>query len=131
VNGPQWLLESDVQLLHEELIRKYGGMSGLRDPGLLSGSLAKPKNLFAYTGANLYELAAAYGYGLAKNHCFIDGNKRVAFAAATVFLRLNGFELVTSPAEAVVMMLRVASSNTTQEDLAKWIAENTQSKPFL
>lgn len=131
MNEPQWLLESDIQLLHDELIRKYGGMPGLRDPGLLSGSLAKPKNLFAYTGAGLYELAAAYGYGLAKNHCFIDGNKRVAFAAATVFLRLNGFELVTSSSEAVAMMLKVASSSATQEDLAEWIAENTQSKPFL
>ena len=130
MNEPQWLLEPAVQLLHEELIQKYGGMSGLRDPGLLSGSLAKPKNLFAYTGASLPELAAAYGYGLAKNHCFIDGNKRVALAALTVFLRLNGFELVTSPSEAVKMMLRVASSTATQEDLSGWIAENIQSKPF-
>jgi len=131
VKEPQWLWESDVQLLHEKLIQKYGGMSGLRDPGLLTGSLAKPKNLFAYTGASLPELAAAYGYGLAKNHCFIDGNKRVALAATTVFLRLNGFELVTSPTEAVAMMLRVASSDATQEDLSKWIAENIQSRPLL
>ena len=130
MNEPQWLLESDVQLLHEELLQKYGGMPGLRDSGLLSGSLAKPKNLFAYTGAGLPELAAAYGYGLAKNHCFIDGNKRVALAAITVFLRLNGFELVTSPAEAVSIMLGVASSTATQEDLSQWIAENIQSKPF-
>jgi death on curing protein len=99
--------------------------------GGLSSSMDRAKNLFYYTGANLPELAAAYGHGLAKNHCFIDGNKRIAFAVINMFLRMNDYELVVTEQEAVNMMLRVASSDATQEDLSKWIVENIQSRPLL
>lgn len=128
---PRWVPESAVEEAHKVLIEQYGGSLGLRDPGGLSSSMDRAKNLFYYTGANLPELAAAYGHGLAKNHCFIDGNKRIAFAVINMFLRMNDYELVVTEQEAVNMMLRVASSDATQEDLSKWIAENIQSMPLL
>jgi death on curing protein len=130
VNEPRWVPESAVEEAHKVLIKQYGGSLGLRDPGGLSSSMDKAKNLFFYKGASLPELAAAYGYGLAKNHCFIDGNKRIAFAVMNIFLRMNDYELVVTEQEAITMMLGVASSAATQEELSQWIAENIQSKPF-
>ena len=100
---PYWMPESAVIAIQEELIAEQGGVAGIRDSELLSTSLARPKHLFAYSdSATLFDLAAVYVYGLAKNYAFIDGNKRIALVVIDVFLRLNGYELVASEAEAVI-----------------------------
>ena len=90
---PVWLLKETVLALHERLLADFGGSAGLRDEGLLDSALARPENLFAYGTPTVFELAASYAFGLVKNHPFIDGNKRVGFAAALVFLEINGRSL--------------------------------------
>ncbi|MBD1879843.1 type II toxin-antitoxin system death-on-curing family toxin [Coleofasciculus sp. FACHB-T130] len=124
---PRWVPETAVSAIHEELIAEHGGRSGLRDAGLLSASLARPRHLFSYSeNATLFELAAAYGYALAKNHSFVDGNKRIALAVIDVFLRLNGYKLVAPEPEAVVIMINLVDGVEDQESLSAWIAENSQ-----
>lgn len=124
---PRWVPETAVSVIHEELIVEHGGEPGLRDSGLLSASLARPRHLFSYSeNATVFELAAAYGYGLAKNHSFVDGNKRIALAIIDVFLRLNGYKLVAPESEAVVMMISLVEGVENQESLAAWIAKNSQ-----
>ncbi|MBD2006817.1 MULTISPECIES: type II toxin-antitoxin system death-on-curing family toxin [Cyanophyceae] len=124
---PEWVPETAVSAIHEELIAEHGGKAGLRDSGLLSASLARPRHLFSYSeNATLFDLAAAYGYGLAKNHSFVDGNKRIALAVIDVFLRLNGYKLVAPEPEAVVMMNYLVEGVEDQDTLAVWIAENSQ-----
>src|SRR5438309_11798057 len=93
---PTWLLREFVITVHERLIAEYGGSSGLRDEGLLESALARPVHLFTYGTPSLAQLAASYAVGIAKNHAFIDGNKRTAFVAAAVFLERNGLNL-TAP----------------------------------
>lgn len=124
---PRWVPETAVVAIHEELIAEHGGKPELRDSGLLSASLARPRHLFSYSeNATLFDLAAAYGYGLAKNHSFVDGNKRIALAAIDVFLRLNNYKLVAPEPEAVVMMINLVDGVEDQESLAAWIGENSQ-----
>lgn len=119
--------------MHDALIREHGGSYGILDAGLLASTLAKPKNLFHYgQDITVFDLAAAYGYGFVKNHCFVDGNKRVALTAVDVFLQLNGFELVADEAEAAAFFLDLAASpadspEAEQENLSKWIAANVRS----
>ncbi|NEO47689.1 MAG: type II toxin-antitoxin system death-on-curing family toxin [Moorea sp. SIO4A3] len=99
---PRWVPEQAVIAIHDKLILEHGGCSGLRDPNLLSSSLARPKHLFYYIdSASLFDIAAAYAFSLAKNHPFVDGNKRIALAVIDVFLRLNRYELVAVEEEAV------------------------------
>jgi death-on-curing protein len=118
--------ELAVTAMHQELIAEHGGDTGLRDPGLLSASLARPQHLLVYgVNASLFDLAAAYGYGLAKNYCFVDGNKRIALTVIDVFLRLNRYKLVAPEAEAVIMMLSLEGVEN-QETLARWIELNSQ-----
>ncbi|RUR84453.1 type II toxin-antitoxin system death-on-curing family toxin [Chlorogloeopsis fritschii PCC 9212] len=103
------------------------GTPGLIDAGLLSATLARPKHSFCYSeNVTLFDLAAAYGYGLAKNHCFIDGNKRISLAVIDVFLRLNGYMLAAPEAEAVVMILGLVEETENQDTLAVWIKDNSQ-----
>ncbi|MBD2085128.1 type II toxin-antitoxin system death-on-curing family toxin [Trichocoleus sp. ST-U3] len=124
---PKWVPETAVSAIHEELIAEHGGEPVLRDAGLLSASLARPRHLFSYSeNAKLFDLAAAYGYGLAKNHSFVDGNKRIALAVIDVFLRLNGYKLVAPEPEAVVIMINLVDGVEDQESLSAWIAENSQ-----
>ncbi len=123
---PEWLTEALVTALHEELIARYGGHAGLRDQGLLASALARPRNLLAYGEPSLEQLAASYAFGFARNHAFVDGNKRVALAAIDVFLQLNGHELVVGEPEAVVIMRELASSEIDEPELAAWIAANVE-----
>ncbi len=124
---PRWVPESAVKAIQKELIAEHGGAEELRDPGLLSASLARPRHLFSYNeAATLFDLAAAYAYALTKNHCFIDGNKRTALAVVDVFLRMNGYNLIAPEAEAVVMMLGLASGTEEQDNLAAWISDNSE-----
>lgn len=111
-----------VEAIQLDQIRQHGGSPGLRDEGLLESALARPRMRFEYEdGADLAALAASLAFGLAKNHPFVDGNKRVAFAALFTFLGMNGSELTASESEAVTAILAVASSAMSEEELAAWI----------
>lgn len=113
-------------LLHDESLAEHGGAPGLRDEGLLDSALARPHNLVAYGDPDLAALAAAYGVGLAKNHPFVDGNKRAAFLAVGLFLALNGHRLVASQAEATLTMLAVAAGDLSEDDFAAWIRAHAE-----
>ena len=121
-----WLDAAEVRAIHLELIAEYGGLPRVRDENLLESALARPRNLHAYGSPTLSELAAAYGFGLAKNHPFVDGNKRVALAAMGVFLDVNGCELVADQGDAVRTILQLAAGELGQEALAAWVAKNCQ-----
>lgn len=111
--------------VHEEQLAQHGGGVGLRDEGLLESALARPENLAAYNpDADAAALAAAYAFGIAKNHPFVDGNKRTAFVAMELFLMDNGFALTASDEEALMAMLRLASSEMGEEEYAGWIRGN-------
>ena len=104
---------------------EFGGLSGLSKEGALAATLARPKHHLDYEpNSSLYDLAAAYGFGFARNHCFTDGNKRIALAAMDIFLSLNGLDLVPDEAEAVVMVNALAAGEASQEDIAKWLESN-------
>ncbi|MBD2079495.1 type II toxin-antitoxin system death-on-curing family toxin [Leptolyngbya sp. FACHB-17] len=118
---PIWISESFVRRIQLDQLDRYGGRPGMRDESLLSASLARPRNLFIYgESPTIFDLAA-YAYGLAKNHPFVDGNKRVAFVVMAVFLELNGYSLDAPEAEVVQVMLRLASGEETQESIAQWL----------
>jgi death-on-curing protein len=108
-------------LLHDESLAEHGGAAGLRDEGLLDSALARPQNLIAYGDPDAAALAAAYAFGLAKNHPFVDGNKRAAFLAAGLFLALNGLRLVATQADATLTVLALAAGEITEEDFAAWL----------
>ena len=113
-------------LLHDESLAEHGGASGLRDEGLFESALSRPANLAMYAQPDIADLAAAYGVGLAKNHAFIDGKKRVAFLAVGLFLALNGARLHATQAEATLVMLAVASGDLLEADFANWIRTHLQ-----
>ena len=117
----RWISKQALLLLHDESLAEHGGASGIRDEGLLESALARPENLAAYGDPDTAPLAAANCYGLAKNHPFIDGNKRAAFLAAGLFLALNGQRLVVSQAQATVTVLALAASEITEDAFAAWI----------
>lgn len=125
MNEPLWMSEEIVRVIHQDQIRQHGGSSGVRDENLLPASLARPRHLFTYEQPDLFDLAAAYGYGLAKNHPFIDGNKRTAFAVMATFLLVNGYLLDVPEKDVVQMMERLASDRETQEHLAQWLRKNS------
>jgi death-on-curing protein len=121
MNDWKWITRQVLLLLHEESLAEHGGSSGLRDEGLLDSALARPLNLALYEQPDLARLAASYGVGLAKNHAFVDGNKRVAFLAVGLFLVINGYRLVASQAEATLTMLDVAAGEIDEVTFAQWI----------
>jgi len=123
---PLWLQQNFVIAIHERLISEHGGSGGLRDIGLLESALARPLHLFTYGKPSVVELAAAYAVGIAKNHAFIDGNKRTAFVAAAVFLSRNGLRLNASEADATVAMLGVAEGNLKEARFAQWLKDHTE-----
>ncbi len=117
----KWLHREVLLMLHEESLAEHGGASGLRDEGLLDSALARPRNLALYETPDIASLAASYGVGLAKNHAFVDGNKRVAFLAVGLFLASNGFRLSTTQVDATLTMLSVAAGQTDEATFAQWI----------
>ena len=122
VNEPwKWLDASVVRAVHEEQLAEHGGAVGVRDAGLFESALARPMQLAAYGAPDAAALAASYGWGLAKNHPFIDGNKRTAFVAVELFLALNGWDLTASDTDCVLTMLRVAGGEIGESDFAEWI----------
>ncbi len=119
---PQWLKRPTVLTLHRLQIEEHGGSHGLRDEGLLDSALARPRQEHAYEPeSDLAALAAAYGFGLAKNHAFVDGNKRVPFVTMYVFLGLNGYEIAAPEPEVVTVMESVAAGTMGEADLADWL----------
>ena len=125
MTGPFWIDKQALLLLHNESIAEHGGLSGLRDEGLLDSALARPLNLKAYNpDADVAALAAAYGVGLARNHPFADGNKRAAFLSVGLFLALNGWRLVATPLEATQIMLGAASGELEEDAFAAWIRDH-------
>jgi death-on-curing protein len=124
MSEPEWL-DLDVALdFHAEQLALFGGADGLRDFGLLESALARPVNKFAYGESDLAALAAAYGFGIARNHPFIDGNKRTALASMIVFLGLNGSDLDAPQESATAIMLSLAAGEITEDGLARWIADH-------
>lgn len=126
MSEPIWILREALEILHAESLAEHGGAEGLRDSGLLDSALARAQNLFAYEGVtDVARLAATYAFGIAKNHAFVDGNKRAAFLAAALFLRLNGFRLKADPAEATIVMLDLASGAVDEHTFAAWLKRNS------
>ena len=123
--SPRWLARVALELLHDESLAEHGGLPGLRDEGLLESVLARPQHLAHYEEPDLFALAAAYGIGLAKNHPFVDGDKRVAFLAVGLFLALNGRRLMASQVDATVTMLAVAASEMNEASLAAWLRRHS------
>ena len=113
-----------VLAIHDEQLAIHGGSAGLRDAALLESALGRPRNKWAYENAELPELAAAYGYGIARNHAFVDGNKRTALLAIYTFLGVNGIDFIVPEADAAAMILALAAGEVSEESLARWIRDN-------
>jgi death on curing protein len=124
MNEPEWLDIGIVLDFHAEQLALFGGTDGVRDLGLLESALARPVNKFAYGETDVAVLAAAYGFGIARNHPFVDGNKRTALAAMIVFLGLNGMDFDAPQEEATAIVLGLAAGEITEEALAGWIARH-------
>ena len=124
----RWIDRQALCLLHDESLAEHGGSSGLRDEGLLESALARPRNLAAYGEPDIADLAASYAVGLAKNHPFVDGNKRAAFLAVGLFLALNGYRLVSSQADATLTMLAVAAGDIDEPTFAAWIRDHSRKR---
>ena len=107
-----WLKEGVILAVHDEQIAEHGGRQGIRDMGLVSSALMRPQHLAAYENPSVFDLAAAYAFGIIKNHPFVDGNKRIAFAAADVFLRINGWRLRRAPMQIYAEMMQMFESGT-------------------
>lgn len=112
-----------IDAVHEAQLAEHGGLVGIRDSGLLESALAHPRNLAAYGSPELADCAAAYGFGIARNHPFLDGNKRTAFVAMELFLALNGRSLVADDADCVLTMLGVAAGDVDEPALAQWLRQ--------
>lgn len=118
---PIWISTEFVHFLHSDQIAQYGGLEGVQDGGLLEASLARPKHLYAYGSPDTFDLAAAYGFGIARNHPFSDGNKRTALMVMYSFLKVNGYCLDAPEPEAVIFMQRLANGDEDQASLSEWL----------
>ena len=120
----RWVDKQALLLLHDESLAEHGGAAGIRDEGLLESALGRPLNLDAYGTPDFADLAASYAIGLAKNHAFVDGNKRTAFLATGVFLHLNGYRLSVSQVDATLTMLAIASGELDEAGFAAWLRQH-------
>ena len=126
MNEPVWVLPELVLTVHQVLLAEHGGLPGIREHALLDSSLARPQQKLIYENeVSIFELAASYSYGLAMNHPFIDGNKRISLTVAAVFLELNGYSLNSTEAEAVLIFQRLAAGNLSEPELANWIRDSS------
>jgi death-on-curing protein len=123
-NEPAWVTYEQVVAIHSRQLRRFGGAPGLRDEAMLESALRRPVNKWQHEQAALPELAASYAFGLAKNHAFVDGNKRIAFLAMAVFLRKNGVRFAPDQAQATAMIMSLAAGEVSEESLARWIRNN-------
>jgi death-on-curing protein len=122
-----WLDAAVIQAVHEEQLAEHGGGSGMRDPNLLASALARPQQLANYGVPDVADLAASYGLGIARNHPFIDGNKRTAFVSVELFLVLNGSGLMATDVDCVFTMLDLATGKLAEADFAAWIRQHLES----
>ncbi|MGK7295895.1 MAG: type II toxin-antitoxin system death-on-curing family toxin [Candidatus Wenzhouxiangella sp. M2_3B_020] len=125
---PRWLSPELVEAIHERQIAEHGGTAGMRDRTLLESALARARQLHAYGGTDVDEpaMAAAYGFGIARNHPFADGNKRSAYVAMRLFMKLNGWDLVADPQDRYRTMIRLAAGEISEPELADWLRANSR-----
>ena len=121
MTSPKWINPRVIRAIHEEQLAEHGGAPGVRDEGLLESALARPQHLAAYGQPDIADLAAAYGYGIARNHPFVDGNKRTAFVAVELFLALNQLALTADDASCLLTTLALAAGDLAEPDFAAWI----------
>jgi death on curing protein len=122
----RWLTIDVILAIHDEQLAEHGGRPGIRDLGLLESALARPVNRAAYAGANAFDLAAAYAFGIIRDHPFVDGNKRVAFLAAALFLLEHGWEITATDEAIVPEMLSLAEGGGEEGAFASWLSQNTK-----
>lgn len=126
MNEPKWILVEAVLSIHNMLLAEHGGLQGVHDFKLLDSALARPRQRYSFDeNASIFELAASYSYGHAKNHPFLDGNKRIALTVGAIFLELNGYSLNASEAEAVVVFEQLASGTLDEDSLSSWFRDSS------
>ena len=123
---PVWLSRAQIEAIHDDQLQQHGGLAGIRAPEGFESALARPLNLFLHEKTDLAALAATYAHGIIKNHPFLDGNKRAAFAAAAVFLDINGLEITLTEPEATVMILGLADGSITQKQFAELLRQHSR-----
>jgi death-on-curing protein len=126
MNEPRWIFAEVVLAVQEELLARFGGLAGLRDEGLLDSALNRPQHLFAYEETTLFDLAAAYALGIVKNHPFLDGNKRIGFMTAYIFLGANGYNLTAPEEEVILQTLALAAGEIDQTAYAVWLKNSCE-----
>ena len=124
---PCLLTREAVLAIHAQLLARFGGSAGIREDNMLESALAKPRQLHAYGQPNVYEMAAAYAFGIVKNHPFVDGNKRAGFVAAYTFLGINGFDFTAPEEEAVIFTRGLAAGEITLEEYTLWLQKSSRS----
>jgi death-on-curing protein len=125
MDEPIWVEKPEVLVAHSRQLAEHGGSDGIRDESLLDSALAKPRNVFAYEdSATLPRLAASYAFGIARNHAFVDGNKRTALIVSEGFLRFNGLKVVAPPEEKYLTFLRLAEGSLSEEEMAAWFTSH-------
>ncbi len=126
MNEPRWLLEQTIVAVHSVVLEEHGGAPGIRDEDMWASALKRPIDSFAYDfDTTIFQLAAAYSFGLAKNHPFVDGNKRIAFLAGTLFFELNGYNFIAEESDAAFVFERLAAGKIKENDLAIWLKKNS------
>jgi len=120
---PTWVLKPVVLAIHDEQLAEHGGLAGLRDEGLLDSVLARPRNLHSYKKVDLARLAASYAYGIARNHPFVDGNKRTSLVVTETFIELNRFELAAADTDCLDIWNHLASGKVSEEEMTKWLRQ--------
>lgn len=123
-NEPAWVTYEQVVAIHSRQLRRFGGAPGLRDAAMLESALQRPVNKWQYEQASLPDLAASYAFGLAKNHAFVDGNKRIAFMTMAIFLRRNGVRFAPDQAQATTIIMALAAGEVSEESLTRWIRDH-------
>jgi death-on-curing protein len=121
---PRWITYEQAIAIHSRQLRRFGGAAGLRDEGMLRSALERPINKWRYEQSELAELAAAYAYGLAKNHAFVDGNKRIAFMSMMIFLDKNRVAFSPDPAQSTSIILSLAAGEVSEQSLTRWVRDN-------
>ncbi len=125
MNAVRWIAKATILKIHSAQLAEHGGISGIRDDGLLESALSRPELKAQYGEADLALLAASYAYGIARNHPFLDGNKRTAYVAMELFLMKNGMLLVSSDEDSVLTFLKLAAGELSEDELAAWIRQNS------
>lgn len=128
MSEPAWILTEVVLAIHSEQLSEHGGLEGIRDQAMLESALSRPRNQYAYEDTDLFDLAAAYAYGLVRNHPFLDGNKRTSLVTARTFLLLNGWDVPSRQGEKVALWDQMAEGNRSEAECAEWLRVN--SVPF-